>query len=44
MIGIYILLGVITLLMIAGSVCIAAKTGEKENICNYGYIEEDKNK
>lgn len=40
MILFYILVGMFSALMLAGSVAVAFKLGEKENICDYG---EDKN-
>lgn len=34
---IYIILGVISLVLVGGSICSCAKVGEKENICKYDY-------
>lgn len=32
---IYIILGVISLVLVGGSICSCAKVGEKEKICKY---------
>lgn len=40
---IYIILILISLLMAGTTICACFKPGEKENICNYGYIEKEDN-
>jgi hypothetical protein len=39
---IYIFLGMLAALMLAGSVVIVYKAGEKELICKYNYVEDQK--
>lgn len=44
---IYLLYGfliVLSVVIIGSAICGVFKAGENENICNYGYIEEDKTK
>lgn len=31
-------------ILAAGAWCIAARAGEAENVCKYGYIQEEENK
>jgi hypothetical protein len=41
----YLLYGfliVLSIVIIGGAICGVFRVGEKENICNYRYIEEDK--
>lgn len=40
MIIIYSILIVISLIMAGATVCILFKAGEKEEICNYDYLED----
>jgi hypothetical protein len=41
---IYLVLIILSLVMVGTTVCILFKAGEKENICNYGYIERNDEK
>lgn len=41
---IYSFLIVLSIVIIGGAICGVFKAGENENICDYGYIEEDKTK
>lgn len=43
MIIIYSILITLSLLMAGATFCACFKPGEKENICNYGYIEKEDN-
>lgn len=42
MLVLYIVFGLFLALLFSATVCGVFKMGEKENICNYGYLEEDK--
>lgn len=41
---IYLVLIILSLVMVGATVCTLFRVGEKENICNYGYIEKEDNK
>ena len=41
---IYIILSILSIVILFSAICGMFRAGEKENICNYGYIEEDKTK
>lgn len=36
----YILITIISIIMIGATVCTLSRAGEKENICNYDYMED----
>ena len=36
-----ILISLFALLMLAGTMCVVFKGGEKEGICKYGYMDEE---
>ena len=36
-----ILISLFAVLMFAGAVCVVFKGGEKEGICQYGYLDEE---
>ena len=38
---IYIILVLVSLVLMGAALCTCARLGEKENICKYGYIEEE---
>ena len=38
----YIAIGIFAALMGVGAVCVVTHSGEKENICNYDYKENEK--